>query len=112
MAGAFGRGTLAASSLVIGAAAALRFRIGLRTIGLSGRAGGEMAGLVDLHVNVPGASGIWATACPATTFTICLRIVRATFGSPLSMGSTVFTSFPWSRIPGSKVCRIFPGEAC
>ena len=52
------------------------------------------------------------TACPAMTFTICLRIVRAIFGSLLSMGSTVFTSFPWSRIPGNKVCRIFPGEAC
>jgi zinc transporter, ZIP family len=34
MAEAFGWGTLAASSLVLGAAAALRFRIGLRTIGL------------------------------------------------------------------------------
>jgi ZIP family zinc transporter len=34
MAGAFGWGLLAASSLVLGAAAALRFRIGLRTIGL------------------------------------------------------------------------------
>jgi ZIP family zinc transporter len=34
MAAAFGWGTFAASSLVIGAAAALRFRIGLRTIGL------------------------------------------------------------------------------
>ena len=33
-------------------------------------------------------------------------------GPPLSMGSTVFTSFPWSRIPRNKVCRIFPGEAC
>src|SRR3984957_19595904 len=52
------------------------------------------------------------TAYPATTFTICLRIVRAIFGSPLSMGSTVFTSFPWSRIRRNKVCLIFPGEAC
>jgi ZIP family zinc transporter len=34
MAAAFGWGTLAASSLVIGALVALRFRIGLRTIGL------------------------------------------------------------------------------
>ncbi len=34
MAGAFGWGLLAASSLVLGAAAALRFRIGLRAIGL------------------------------------------------------------------------------
>jgi len=34
MAGAFAWGALAASSLVIGAAAALRFRISLRTIGL------------------------------------------------------------------------------
>jgi hypothetical protein len=34
MAEAFAWGTLAASSLVIGAVAALRFRIGLRTIGL------------------------------------------------------------------------------
>src|ERR1700732_847792 len=52
------------------------------------------------------------TAYPATTFTICLRIVREILGSPLSMGSTVFTSFPWLRIPGNKVCRIFLGEAC
>src|ERR1700722_12632823 len=50
------------------------------------------------------------TAYPATTLTICFRIVRELFGSPLSMGSTVFTSFPWSRIPGSKVYRIFLGE--
>ncbi len=34
MAAAFGWGLLAASSLVIGALVALRFRIGLRTIGL------------------------------------------------------------------------------
>ena len=34
MAAAFGWGTLAASSLVIGALVALRFRIGLRVIGL------------------------------------------------------------------------------
>ena len=34
MAAAFGWGTLAGSSLVIGAIVALRFRIGLRTIGL------------------------------------------------------------------------------
>ena len=34
MAAAFGWGTLAASSLVIGAALALRFRISLRAIGL------------------------------------------------------------------------------
>src|ERR1700727_876294 len=51
------------------------------------------------------------TAYPATTFTTCLRIVREIFGWPRSMGSTVFTHFPWSRIPRNKVYRIFLGEA-
>ena len=64
MGGAFAWGTLAASSLVIGAAAALRIRIGLRTIGLiMGFGSGVLISAVafDLVEEAVGkASGNWA----------------------------------------------------
>ena len=53
----------------------------------------QAAALSTSTKNEPMCFQNW-TACPATTFTICLRIVKATFGSQRSMGSIAFTSFP------------------
>ena len=58
MAASFGWGTLAASSLVIGALVALRFRIGLRTIGLTIYEGGAVgaAYLAAVFISTPPES--------------------------------------------------------
>lgn len=50
--------------------------IGLRTIGLSGRAGGEMAGLVDLHVNVPGSSSARVQEVHRTVLHVMCQLIE------------------------------------
>jgi ZIP family zinc transporter len=69
MASAFGWGTLAASSLVIGAVVALAFRIGLRTIGLiMGFGAGVLISAVAFDLveeAVDTQTAHWATGSPS-----------------------------------------------
>jgi D-sedoheptulose 7-phosphate isomerase len=72
---AFGISTSGASANVNRALRQAR-TAGLVTVGLSGRDGGEMAALVDLHVNVPGANAAQVQEVHRTVLHVMCELIE------------------------------------